>query len=137
MPESYEELLGELFASGVLDCQFSQLQLLEDESNPDFVEEMVELYFEDTVTKLEKLGEMMTAEKMDVQELDSTFHQLKGSSASIGACGMAISCANCKAQFQLNDPELSEKAYEAVLDSFTTLKTRLQALMKVKHGDSQ
>ena len=43
-----EMLQSELYGIGILDEQFAQLQLLEDESNPNFVSEMVTLYFEDT-----------------------------------------------------------------------------------------
>lgn len=44
---------------GILDDQFSQLQMLQDESTPDFVEEVVTLFFDDSVKLLENLTESL------------------------------------------------------------------------------
>lgn len=44
---------------GYLDDQFSQLQMLQDESSPDFVEEVVTLFFDDTEKLLENLTESL------------------------------------------------------------------------------
>jgi histidine-containing phosphotransfer protein len=41
-----DALIGQLQAQGILDEQFTQLLLLQDETNPDFVAEVVQLYFE-------------------------------------------------------------------------------------------
>jgi histidine-containing phosphotransfer protein len=131
MAGKYDYLLGELFASGLLDGQFSQLQLLEDD-NPGFVEEMVNLYFTDTAIKLQRLGQLVSDSPPNLVELDSTFHQLKGSSASIGAAAVAISCMDCRAQFQKNDPAQTKMAYERLEGSFNDLKSRLQPIMELK-----
>ena len=44
---------------GILDDQFSQLQMLQDESTPDFMEEVVTLFFDDSVKLLENLTESL------------------------------------------------------------------------------
>lgn len=44
-----------ILVKGFLDGQFSQLQLLQDESNPDFVFEVVSLFFEDSQRLLNDL----------------------------------------------------------------------------------
>jgi histidine-containing phosphotransfer protein len=43
----------------VLDQQFTQLQQLQDESNPEFVSEVVSLFFEDSERLLEELTESL------------------------------------------------------------------------------
>jgi hypothetical protein len=44
---------------GLLDEQFNQLQQLQDESNPNFLEEVVSLFFEDSQRILENMTETM------------------------------------------------------------------------------
>lgn len=44
---------------GLLDEQFSQLQQLQDENTPDFVEEVVALFFEDSERILGELTESL------------------------------------------------------------------------------
>lgn len=65
---------------------------MQDDSNPDFVAEVVELYFEDSAGKLEKLDAKLAAPVPDFNEVDQLVHQFKGSSASFGAQGLATLC---------------------------------------------
>ncbi|CAN1133347.1 Histidine-containing phosphotransfer protein 3 [Linum perenne] len=48
MQRTWVKYTRSLFTEGFLDCQFAQLQLMQDESNPDFVVEVVSLFFEDS-----------------------------------------------------------------------------------------
>ncbi|KAJ0015228.1 hypothetical protein Pint_19931 [Pistacia integerrima] len=45
-----------LFNEGILDDQFTQLQQLQDESNPDFVVEVVSLFFKDSERLFDELA---------------------------------------------------------------------------------
>ncbi|KAL5138798.1 Histidine-containing phosphotransfer protein 3 [Glycine soja] len=74
-----------LFHEGFLDDQFNQLQQLQDESNPDFVVEVVTLFFEDAERLLNELTKTLGQPSIDFKRLDAHVHQLKGSSSSIGA----------------------------------------------------
>ena len=46
----------ELESQGFLDEQFTQLQQLQDENDPDFVTEVISLFFEDSEKLLDKLA---------------------------------------------------------------------------------
>lgn len=87
-----DQLVEQLTQEGVLDDQFSQLLQLQDESNPDFIEEVIILYFDDSASKLQKLVAQLSVARPDFAEVDQTVHQLKGSSASFGARAIARSC---------------------------------------------
>eukprot|EP00241_Pyramimonas_parkeae_P009776 CAMPEP_0114242894 /NCGR_PEP_ID=MMETSP0058-20121206/10449_1 /TAXON_ID=36894 /ORGANISM="Pyramimonas parkeae, CCMP726" /LENGTH=143 /DNA_ID=CAMNT_0001355597 /DNA_START=295 /DNA_END=726 /DNA_ORIENTATION=- len=130
--EQIEMLQSELYGIGILDEQFAQLQLLEDESNPNFVSEMLQLYFEDTGQKLDRLATMIKEESVNLPELDSIFHQLKGSSSSVGAQAMAAACADCREYCQRQDQQSVPYAFERMMAAFNELKERLGELMDLQ-----
>lgn len=75
------EYTRSLHADGFLDDQFSQLQQLQDESNPDFVLEVVSLFFEDSEKLLNALSLALDQQTVDFKRIDAHVHQLKGSSS--------------------------------------------------------
>jgi len=81
----HQELVDSMLAEGILDDQFLQLQMLQDESTPDFMEELVTLFFDDSVKLLENLTESLKTDPIDYKVVDGHVHQFKGSSSSIGA----------------------------------------------------
>lgn len=96
-------MVQQMQAEGLLDEQFQQLLALQDESNPDFVSEVAELYFDDAVPKIQRVGQLLSDPSPDFQELDAVVHQFKGSSASLGAGGMAKLCIRMREVAQQRD----------------------------------
>ncbi|KAK2976342.1 hypothetical protein RJ640_014173 [Escallonia rubra] len=66
---------------GFLDDQFLQLQKLQDESNPDFVIEVVSLFFEDSEKLLNNLSTALQQHIVDYKQVDALVHQFKGCSS--------------------------------------------------------
>lgn len=81
-----------LYLEGVLDSQFLQLQQLQDESNPDFVVEVVSLFFEDSEKLLNDLTGVLNQPSIDFKRIDAFVHQFKGSSSSVGAQRVRNAC---------------------------------------------
>jgi len=121
-------------AQGILDQQYTQLTSIQDDSEPTFLREVYELYFEDAWKKLGKLGAMLAAPNTCRRDVDALVHQLKGSSSSVGLCALAGLCkrfrevsegkedgtdANMKELMLLND-QLQE-AYSAAKDPIMQL----------------
>ncbi|KAK2993338.1 hypothetical protein RJ640_002707 [Escallonia rubra] len=71
---------------GFLDDQFVQLQKLQDESNPDFVIEVVSLFFEDSEKLLNNLATALQQHIVDYKQVDALVHQFNGSSSRMLAC---------------------------------------------------
>ncbi|GFP94692.1 histidine-containing phosphotransfer protein 6 [Phtheirospermum japonicum] len=79
-------LLALLFHQGVLDEQYLQLQQLQDESSPNFVFEVVNIYFHDSEKLLRNLrGLLMDKEFTDYKRMGIHLNQFMGSTSSIGA----------------------------------------------------
>ncbi|KAF6141740.1 hypothetical protein GIB67_027918 [Kingdonia uniflora] len=70
---------------GFLDEQFIQLEELEDSANPNFVEEIVTLFFKDSVRNINNIEQALERSPLDFDKLDRHMHQFKGSCSSIGA----------------------------------------------------
>lgn len=129
---SIEQVLSQLKAEGLLDEQFSQLMALQDESNPDFVAEVVELYFEDSASKLDKLDSKLTSDAVDFNEVDQLVHQFKGSSASFGAQVIAQLCVSLRETCQQQNAQGCRAYLAQTREKFEQLKTKLQVFMQLE-----
>ncbi|XLR54984.1 hypothetical protein S83_005656 [Arachis hypogaea] len=82
-----------MLREGFLDDQFSQLQKLQDESSPDFVIEVVKMFFDDSEKLLNNMTRALGQVPVDFKQVDAHVHQYKGSSASVGAARVKNVCA--------------------------------------------
>ncbi|XP_058087553.1 uncharacterized protein LOC131234644 [Magnolia sinica] len=86
-PATYKDYFATLLYSedyhleGFLDDQYTQLQQLQDESNPDFVFEVVSLFFDDSEKLLDDLRRALDQHPVDFKKVDAHVHQLKGRSS--------------------------------------------------------
>ncbi|OWM77721.1 hypothetical protein CDL15_Pgr012423 [Punica granatum] len=91
-----------LFDQGYIDEQFVQLEELQDDTNPNFVEEVVTLYYRDSARLIVSIEQALDKSPLDFNKLDSLMHQFKGSSSSIGARKVKAECTQfreyCKAE---------------------------------------
>ncbi|GAY65294.1 hypothetical protein CUMW_239970 [Citrus unshiu] len=60
-------------------------QELQDDANPNFVEEVVTLHYRDSARLITTIERALEKSPLDFNKLDGYMHQFKGSSTSIGA----------------------------------------------------
>ncbi|KAJ6674166.1 hypothetical protein OIU85_013100 [Salix viminalis] len=90
-----------LFDQGYLDEQFNQLEDLQDEANPNFVEEVVTLFYSDSSRFIHNIEQaMINKPNIDYGKLDDYMHQFKGSSSSFGAKKVKKECSQCIKTFR-------------------------------------
>ncbi|XP_028058782.1 histidine-containing phosphotransfer protein 1-like isoform X4 [Camellia sinensis] len=75
-----------LYREGLLDDQFRELQKLEDESNPEFVVEIVLLFFQVSEKLLNNLTSSLQEQIVDYKQVDAHVYQFKGSSSRCVRC---------------------------------------------------
>lgn len=130
--QSIDRLVFQLQQEVVLDEQFQQLMQLQDESNPDFVTEVIQLYFEDSAQKLDRLGLMLSTPAVDYNELDQLVHQFKGSSASLGAATIAQLCIRLREGCQTHNQQMCLALLGQLREAYTLLRSKLEMFMALE-----
>ncbi|XP_055816825.1 histidine-containing phosphotransfer protein 1-like isoform X2 [Solanum dulcamara] len=128
--EQLQRKLAEYTAS--LYNEYIQLQQLQDESNPDFVVEVVSLFFEDSERLLNELAKALNQTNVDYKKLDAHVHQLKGSSSSIGAQRVQRVCIAFRNYCDERNVEGCLKCLQQVKNEYTLVKNKLETLFKLE-----
>ncbi|XP_054793834.1 histidine-containing phosphotransfer protein 4-like [Prosopis cineraria] len=126
-----------LFDQGYLDEQFEELEGLQDDSNPNFVEEIVTLFYNDSARMLSNIEHALLASPMDFDKLDDYMHQFKGSSSGIGAKRVKLECARFDECCAARNADGCNRIFQQVKHEYTTLKKQLQAYFQVAREASQ
>ncbi|KAJ4708528.1 Histidine phosphotransfer protein [Melia azedarach] len=119
------------FDEELLDKYFIQLEKLEEMSNPSFVEDVVTLYFRDSTKLLANIEEDMEKTPVDYMKLDRCFHQLKGSSASIGANKVRNEVNKAREFCRAGNMEAAKASFQQLKVEHSTLKAKLQAYFQL------
>ncbi|CAA6663489.1 unnamed protein product [Spirodela intermedia] len=129
LQRQYVEFASSLFREGFLDEQFSQVQQLQDETNPDFVYEVVTLFIQDSERLLSELARSIDEQPVDFVKVDAHVHQLKGSSASIGARRVKNACLAFRSSCDGNNFEGCLRCFQQVRNEYSLVKSKLESLL--------
>lgn len=121
-----------LFMEGILDAQFLQLQQLQDESNPDFVAEVVSLFFEDSEKLVNDIARALDQQSVDFRRIDAHVHQLKGSSASVGAERVKNACVAFRKSCEEQNVEGCLRCLQQVKQEYYLVKNKLETLFRLE-----
>ncbi|KAL1189195.1 hypothetical protein V5N11_032609 [Cardamine amara subsp. amara] len=80
-----QEMRQSLFDEGYLDRQYTQLEALAKDTNPNFIVEVITLYFRDSPDVIASLEHELEREPIEVPMITKCILRLESSSASIGA----------------------------------------------------
>ncbi|XP_062196529.1 histidine-containing phosphotransfer protein 1-like [Phragmites australis] len=125
-------LVSNMFATGLLDEQFQQLQMLQDASAPDFVSEVVTLFCDDGERIIGELTKLLEKPSVDFNRVDAFVHQLKGSSASIGAQKVKNTCIQFREFCQQKSRDGCLKTLDSVRSEFYDLRSKFQTMLQLE-----
>ncbi|KAL0394117.1 UNVERIFIED_CONTAM: Histidine-containing phosphotransfer protein 4, partial [Sesamum latifolium] len=120
-----------LFDQGYLDEQFLQLEDLEDEANPNFVEEVVKLYYTDSARFIRNIEQTLDKNPFDFEKLDDIMHQFKGSSSSIGAKKVKRECTQFQEYCKNGNFEGCMRTFQEVKQEHAALKKKLESYFQL------
>ncbi|URE22636.1 histidine-containing phosphotransfer protein [Musa troglodytarum] len=116
-----------LFDQGYLDEQFNQLEELQDESSPNFVEEVVTLFFRDSSRLMANIDQALEQCPRDFHRLHKLLHRLKGSASSIGAAKMKNECTSFGEFCSEENLEGCPRSFQKVKKEHTILRQKLES----------
>ncbi|KAH6757721.1 hypothetical protein C2S51_000429 [Perilla frutescens var. frutescens] len=119
-------LRNALFNQGYLDEQFLQLEDLQDEANPNFVEEVVNLFYTDSTRLIRNIELTLDSVPWDFEKLDNIMHQFKGSSSSIGAKKVKKECTKFQEYCKVGNFEGCMRTFQEVKQEHAALKRKLE-----------
>ncbi|KAA0050847.1 histidine-containing phosphotransfer protein 4-like [Cucumis melo var. makuwa] len=127
------------FDQGFLDEQFVQLEELQDEANPNFVEEVVTLCYRDSYRLILNLEQALQKSPLDFNQLDRYMQQFMGSSSSIGAKKVNAQCTLFREYIKAGSGEGCLRTFHQLKKEHTTLKKKFEAYFQIKRqaGPSQ
>ncbi|KAL2544818.1 Histidine-containing phosphotransfer protein 4 [Forsythia ovata] len=122
-----------LFDQGYLDEQFIQLEDLQDDANPNFVEEVVKLFYTDSARLIRNIDLALAdnSSHFDFEKLDDIMHQFKGSSSSIGAKKIKKECTQFQEYCNAGNLEGCTRTFQQVKQEHATLKRKLESYFQL------
>ncbi|KAB2605233.1 histidine-containing phosphotransfer protein 1-like [Pyrus ussuriensis x Pyrus communis] len=117
---------------GFLDDQFAQLKKLQDENSPDFVVEVVSLFFQDSEKLLNNMARALEQNVVNFKQVDVYVHQFKGSSAWIGALRLKNACINFRNFCEARNLEGCLRCLQQLQQESSALKNKLETLFSLE-----
>ncbi|XP_010457350.1 PREDICTED: histidine-containing phosphotransfer protein 5-like isoform X1 [Camelina sativa] len=134
LQRQFQDYIVSLYQQGYLDNQFTELRKLQDEGSPDFVAEVVSLFFDDCAKHFYEFYYRIRErpDHVDFKQVDSGVHQLKGSSSSVGARRVKNVCIAFKECCDVQNREGCLRCLQQVDYEYKMLKTKLQDLFNLE-----
>eukprot|EP01018_Ginkgo_biloba_P027925 Gb_39959 [translate_table: standard] len=132
LEQQHADYFNCLFEEGFVDEQFTQLHMLQDESNPDFVKEVVTMYFDDSKRILQDISDAVAKEPIDFRSLDRTVHQFKGSSSSVGCGQVKDVCIALRKSCDDGNTAKSREYCQLLQKTFDDSKEQVEALFELE-----
>ncbi|KAM3201778.1 histidine-containing phosphotransfer protein 4 [Capsicum annuum] len=121
-----------LLDQGYLDEQFAHLEELQDDANPNFVEEVVKSFYTDSARFIRNIEVALENGPYDFTKLDNMMYQFKGSSSSIGARRVKRQCSMFQECCYAKNIEGCRNTFQGVKQEYATLKTKLETYFQME-----
>ncbi|KAJ4786391.1 hypothetical protein LUZ62_037637 [Rhynchospora pubera] len=132
LQHNYSNHFLSLFDEGILNQQFKELRLLQDENNPTFLFDVVSLFTENARTSINEIRSYCNQPATDYMRIKALLLRLKGSSQSVGAQNVEIACENLRNACDGYDLQNFLSCMEQLNLEFLKFKTKLETLFRME-----
>ncbi|XP_015884809.1 histidine-containing phosphotransfer protein 4 [Ziziphus jujuba] len=112
--------------------QFLQLEDLQDDANPNFVEEIVTLFYKDSARLFHNIEQALITRPIDFGKLENYMHQFRGSTSSIGAIKVKRECTQFKEYCLAGNTDGCIRAFQKVKQEHETLRIQLETYFQLR-----
>ncbi|KAG8635899.1 hypothetical protein MANES_16G073700v8 [Manihot esculenta] len=114
-----------------------QLEDLQDDANPNFVEEIVSSFYSDSARLIHNIEQALARRPVDFSKLDDYMHQFKGSSSSIGAKKVKMECSQFREYCCAGNIEGCIRTFQQLKQEHATLRRKLEAYFQLVRQTGQ
>ncbi|XP_004293302.1 PREDICTED: histidine-containing phosphotransfer protein 1-like [Fragaria vesca subsp. vesca] len=132
MQRQWVDYIKSLFLEGFLDGQFLHLQKLQDESTPDFVVEVVSIFFDETEKLLNDVTTALEQPSVDFRIIGGHVYRFKGSSSSVGAQRVKDGCIAFRNYCEEENIEGCIGCLQELKQEYYLVKDKLQTLFAME-----
>uniref|UniRef100_A0ACD5XYG3 Uncharacterized protein n=1 Tax=Avena sativa TaxID=4498 RepID=A0ACD5XYG3_AVESA len=125
--------IASMFTAGFLDNQFKELQMLQDDgSSPGFVREVVGLFLDDAERIVGEIAVLLDQPVVDFDKVDACVHQLKGSSSSVGAQRVKLSCSQFRSYYEEKNRDGCIMSLAVLRNEFYDTRSNFQIMFQLE-----
>ncbi|XP_074381125.1 histidine-containing phosphotransfer protein 1-like [Apium graveolens] len=132
LQRQYVDFMSSIYREGLLNDQFLMLQKFQDERDPQFVNEVVSHFFENSERHLRNLTVALDQQPVDYTKVNTYVHQCKSSSSSVGAQRMSNICISLKTCYEARNLEGCIRSLQQLKDEYNLVKNKLQTLFRLE-----
>ncbi|KAF7051879.1 hypothetical protein CFC21_060069 [Triticum aestivum] len=116
--------VGHMYATGILDEYYQQLQLTQDE--------VINIFFHDADRMLNDITSLLNLPIVDFEMVGELVHQLKACNCSVGATKVNLACEHFRQFYGAKSKEGCLMALNLLRNEFYDLRGRLRTIMQLE-----
>ncbi|XP_002529070.2 histidine-containing phosphotransfer protein 1 isoform X1 [Ricinus communis] len=117
---------------GILDNHFDQVLEIRTVDNPRFVLEVISMFLNDADNCVSELNRLLNEAVVDYTQVVNYCHQLRGSSASIGARLVAVASRELRLATDEMDQHRCLVAFDKLKDEYQNLKNNFNIITQIE-----
>ncbi|XP_031270573.1 histidine-containing phosphotransfer protein 2-like [Pistacia vera] len=134
LEQQLRNFLRSMHDQGILDHNFENVRRLQTQGNPQFLTEVITMFINDADVSMAETTRLMNEPELDYETLTSYLHQLRGSSASIGGCRMAVACRDVRQAIDARDKARCLETFERVKQEYQTLRSSFNNILQLERS---